>query len=256
MNDDGWQSAGIAALAGALAPEGEVVLVAPAANQSAVARSITLGTSVVVDEVAVPGAVRAFAVHGTPVDCVRFALSGEAGPPPDVVVAGANHGLNVGDDVTYSVTVAAALEGLLLGLPAIAFSQQSLAAELEHPRGDASFDFAVAARVAPALVRATARHGARDGLVLNVNCPTRTSGGAVLARLAKRVYRSELELAGQDGARRTYRRRGRGVERPDLAGTDVEAIAAGRVAVTPLHYALDLPHGRDALAGVALDALR
>ena len=134
-NDDGIGADGLRALVPALAAHGEVVVIAPLENQSGVARKITLSRPLAVDEVAVPGATAAFAVDGTPVDCVRLGAHGLAGPPPDVVVSGANHGLNLGDDVTYSGTVAAAFEGHLLGLPAIAVSQQSPAGELGFAGG-------------------------------------------------------------------------------------------------------------------------
>ncbi len=177
-NDDGIGAEGLRALVPALAVHGEVIVIAPLENQSGVARKITLSRPLAVDEVAVPGATAAFAVDGTPVDCVRLGAHGLAGPPPDVIVSGANHGLNLGDDVTYSGTVAAAFEGHLLGLPAIAVSQQSPAGELGFA-GGVAFDFAHAARFVERLVGALADGGLPAGLLLSVNVPGSTATGRV-----------------------------------------------------------------------------
>src|SRR3954447_2128418 len=169
-NDDGIFSPGLRALLDALAPAAEVVVIAPAENQSAVARSITLRRAITVVEHDLPGAVAAFAVDGTPVDCVRFAALGLGGGGYDAIVSGANLGHNLGDDVTYSGTVAAALEGVLLGLPSIAVSQGALDGGLGFV-ADAGFEFGAGARFTARLLEVAFEHGLPPGLLLNVNVP-------------------------------------------------------------------------------------
>ena len=150
-NDDGIDSPGLHALARALGEVAEVMVVAPADNQSAVARGITIRGTLEVEDRDVAGAARAYAVSGTPVDCVRFAEATEPGPSFDLVVAGANLGLNLGDDVTYSGTVAAAMEGVLLDMPGLAVSQQSATGELHHTR-DGEYRFGTAEQIGRAHV--------------------------------------------------------------------------------------------------------
>ena len=253
-NDDGIDAAGLRSMVGALAPLAETIVVAPAENQSAVARGITLRRDLVVEEREVPGAVSAFAVDGTPVDCVRFAALGLAGPPPDAVVSGVNHGLNLGDDVTYSGTVAAAMEGLLLGLPAVAVSQQSSRGELGYG-SDAAFDFEPAARFTARLLTAVLDRGFPADTALNVNCPHRPIRGAAVVRLGRRIYRDELELLAVDGRRRTYRIYGQDATYHEEPDTDFACIAEGRIAITPLHFDLGVPSAAERLAGLELEQL-
>ena len=127
-NDDGIAAPGLQALRRALvALDGlEVVTIAPDSNRSATARSITTRAPLAVEEITFEDGNVGYAIDGTPVDCVRFAELGLGGGRPDLIVSGINHGVNLGDDITYSGTVAAALEGIILGIPAIALSQQSL----------------------------------------------------------------------------------------------------------------------------------
>ena len=145
-NDDGIGAEGLHALRRALAEiDGiEVHVIVPDSNRSATARSITTRSPLSVEEVELDDGFIAYATDGTPVDCVRFADLGLVGERPDLIVSGINHGSNLGDDITYSGTVAAALEGIVLGIPAIAISQQGSAQEMGFLPGR-SFDFAVAA---------------------------------------------------------------------------------------------------------------
>ena len=126
-NDDGISAPGLQAARRALREiEGvEVDVIAPDSNRSATARSITTRSPLTVEEVEFGDGDRGFATDGTPVDCVRFAELGLVGHRPDLIVSGINHGANLGDDITYSGTVAAAFEGIVLGIPAVAISQQS-----------------------------------------------------------------------------------------------------------------------------------
>jgi 5'-nucleotidase len=159
-NDDGVGSEGIVALAESLRPLGEVIVVAPHAESSAIGHALTLRRPLRIEEHR-PGY---HAVDGTPTDCVNLGvavlLKNEL---PDLVVSGINTGWNLGDDVTYSGTVAGALEGALLGIPAIAIS-------LRRSR-DLVFDFGPSAKVAAVLSDLVLRHGLPDRTFLNVNMP-------------------------------------------------------------------------------------
>ena len=138
-NDDGIEADGLQALRRALmgVPEIELVVVAPDGNRSAFARMITTRRPLWVQEVDFGDGTVGYATDGTPVDCVRLAKLGLVeGFEPDVVVSGINHGANLGDDITYSGTVAAALEGVVLGIPGIAVSQQSTRREMDFRLGE------------------------------------------------------------------------------------------------------------------------
>src|SRR5947209_13425858 len=142
-NDDGIEAAGLQALRKALltVAEIELAVIAPDGNRSAMARSITTRRPLWVQEVEFGDGTVGYATDGTPVDCVRLARLGLIkGFKADLVVSGINHGSNLGDDITYSGTVAAALEAIVLGLPGIAVSQQSVAGELDFRQGF-SYDF-------------------------------------------------------------------------------------------------------------------
>src|SRR5258708_1289655 len=134
-NDDGIGATGLNALRRSLIGlEGvEVSVIAPDSNRSATARSITTRSPLWVEEIPFDDETTGFSTDGTPVDCVRFADLGLLGERPDLIVSGINHGANLGDDITYSGTVAAALDGIVLGLPAVAVSQQSPAREVDFP---------------------------------------------------------------------------------------------------------------------------
>src|SRR5262245_63108088 len=152
-NDDGIQATGLNALRRELIGiEGlEVHVIAPDSNRSATARSITTRSPLWVEEISFEDGGTGYSTDGTPVDCVRFAELGLIGERPELIVSGINHGANLGDDITYSGTVAAALEGIVLGIPAVALSQQSSEGELDYYSGR-NYDFTVAAAFAARLV--------------------------------------------------------------------------------------------------------
>src|SRR5213080_3687745 len=141
-NDDGIQARGLNALRRALLeiPGIEVAVIAPDSNRSATARSITTREPLWVEEIEFGDGTSGFATDGTPVDCVRFATLGLISFQPELIVSGINHGSNLGDDITYSGTVAAALEGIVLGIPAIAISKQAERAGLSYHQ-EGRFDF-------------------------------------------------------------------------------------------------------------------
>jgi 5'-nucleotidase len=242
-NDDGIAADGLQTLRRALLriPGIKLQVVAPDGNRSAMARSITTRRPLWVEEIDFGDGSVGYATDGTPVDCVRLASLGVVeGWSPEIVVSGINHGVNVGDDITYSGTVAAALEGLVLGLPAVAVSQQSSDLELDY-RSPSQFDFTRSAAFVARLLQDLDAVPLPPSTLLNVNFPGREPVGISVARLGKRYYKDELKLVDQEHSqRRLYRIYGEGVEDSSETDTDVAAIAAGRVALTPLH--LDLTH--------------
>ncbi len=249
-NDDGIEADGLQALRRALlgVPGIDLAVIAPDGNRSATARSITTRRPLWVQEVDFGDGTHGFATDGTPVDCVRLARLGLVeGFEAELVVSGINHGANLGDDITYSGTVAAALEGVVLGLPAVAVSQQSSAGEMDFRRAD-DYDFSHAAAFCARVVEEIEDVGLAAGTLLNVNCPRGEPTGVQVSRIGKRIYRDELKLHEEAGDRRRYWVYGDDPGFHDEPGTDLAAVAAGRIAVTPLHFDLTDTAGMDALA--------
>jgi 5'-nucleotidase len=259
-NDDGIEAEGLQVLRAALATVAGVRLavIAPDGNRSAMARSITTRRPLWVEEVPFADGTVGYATDGTPVDCVRLASLGLVSDfKTDLVVSGINHGANLGDDITYSGTVAAALEGVVLGIPAIAVSQQSKARALDF-RYDGGFGFEVAAGFVAGLVERIEDVPLPSKTLLNVNVPAGTPEGVEVTSLGKRIYRDELKLQHEeDGppARRRYWIYGSDPGFHDEPGTDLAAVAAGRIAVTPIHFDLTDRPGLEALRSFDLEAL-
>jgi 5'-nucleotidase len=249
-NDDGIDAEGLQALRRALQglEDVELAVIAPDGNRSAMARSITTRRPLWVQEVDFDDGTVGYATDGTPVDCVRLARLGLVeGFTAELVVSGINHGSNLGDDITYSGTVAAALEAIVLGLPGIAVSQQSIAQELDF-RAGSGFDFGVAASFTARLVGELESVPLPAGTLLNVNVPGCDPKGVEVTRLGKRVYSDELALVDEETAgRRLYRIYGDVSSEAGETGTDIDAVANGRVAVTPIHFDLTDREGLSAL---------
>ncbi|AMO95038.1 5'/3'-nucleotidase SurE [Collimonas fungivorans] len=227
-NDDGYLAPGIIALADALAPIAEIVVVAPDSNRSGSSNSLTLDRPLSVQR-AENGF---YFVNGTPSDCVHIALTGLLNFRPDLIVSGINQGQNMGDDTLYSGTVAAATEGFLFGIPAIAFSQL-------HKGWD---ELETAAMVAREIVER--RFGnLPQPYLLNVNIPNLPYDQLkpVLAtRLGKR-HESEAVIKDKDPhGRDIYWIGPPGAARDAGEGTDFHATANGHVSITPLQ--IDLTH--------------
>ena len=257
-NDDGIGATGLNELRRALLELDEIELhvIAPDSNRSATARSITTRSPLWISEIEFDDGTIGFASDGTPVDCVRFAELGLVGERPELIVSGINHGSNLGDDITYSGTVAAALEGIVLGLPAIAVSQQSRAREMDFRFGR-EFDFSTAAAITAGLVRRIAAEGLADGTLLNVNVPAGPVEGVEVTHLGKRLYNDELKLVDEDpdDGRRRYQIYGFEPSFEDEEGSDLSAVANGRVSVTPVHFDLTDRPGLDGLRSWDLDGM-
>ena len=236
-NDDGYRAEGIQRLKEALSELGEVTIVAPDRNRSGASNSLTLDVPLRVFE----SEPHVYFVIGTPTDCVHLAISGLFDFEHDMVVSGVNDGPNLGDDVLYSGTVAAAVEGRFLGLPTLAVS---LCTEPDSGR-----HFETGARVAATLVRRLLARPLERALILNVNVPDvpyERLGGYRTTRLGFR-HRSEHVVPAHDPRGRTVYWIGPAGPQQDAGpGTDFDAVASGFVSVTPLqidltrHAALDI----------------
>ncbi|MFZ2050581.1 MAG: 5'/3'-nucleotidase SurE [Solirubrobacteraceae bacterium] len=259
-NDDGIEAEGLQALRRALValPEVRLAVVAPDGNRSAMARSITTRRPLWVAEVPFADGTVGYATDGTPVDCVRLASLGLIeGFAADLVVSGINHGANLGDDITYSGTVAAALEGIVVGLPAIAVSQQSLGRSMGYS-GDGGFSFETAAGFTARLVERLEDVPLPSQTLLNINVPAGRPSGVEVATLGKRIYRDELKLEQTEQGpppRSRYWIYGDDPGYEKEEGTDLAAVASGRVAVTPIHFDLTHRPGIETLRSFDLQAL-
>lgn len=228
-NDDGYGAPGIAALADAMRALGRVQVCAPLHNQSACGHKITLSQDISYGHSRVGAGNPALVVDGTPADCIALSLLGLVEGRPDIVVSGINRGENMGQDLSYSGTVAAALEAAIQGLPALAFS-------LARHDADAIGDYAVAAAVAAALVQRVLAHGLPRFTILNVNIPPvariEDLRGIRYTRQGLRIYRDKLLRLGRGRVRI-------GGDAPtaktDELGTDVWAVHRDYVSVCPVH---------------------
>ncbi|MFM7232612.1 MAG: 5'/3'-nucleotidase SurE [bacterium] len=226
-NDDGIASPALAQLRRVLSPFGRVTIIAPDRNQSAMSQALTLHRPLRVHEVGED----TWSLDGTPTDCVLFAFHGKLIERPDLVVSGINHGPNMGEDVFYSGTVAAAIEGVLQGVPGVAASLVT-----RKPS-----DFREAADVVGSLVRQALERGHDRRLLLNVNIPFRPAAewqGVRVTRLGSRVYDDTLVHKVDPRGRDYFWIGGEDpVWKPD-EGTDFHAVDAGWVSVTPLQLEL------------------
>ena len=226
-NDDGVYSPGIQVLAKRLKALDEVVIVAPDRERSAAGHSMTLHRPLLIEQVREG----IYSVNGTPTDCVNIAVKGLLGETPKLVVSGINKGPNMGDDVTYSGTVAGAIEARILGVPSFAISLVA--------RSD--FRFGDAAEVALQVARHILSEGEAAGTLLNVNVPNLTVAdlqGTAVTRLGKRVYH-QMTVERMDPRGKKYYWIGGGEpEWEHEQGTDFDAIDRNMVSITPLH--LDL----------------
>jgi 5'-nucleotidase len=221
-NDDGYRSEGIHALAEALRVLGEVTIVAPVLEASAIGHALTLRRPLRLETIAD----RTYAVDGTPTDCVNIAITQVFSALPDLVVSGINKGWNLGDDVTYSGTVAGALEGALLGVPSIAVS-------LKATRGE--YDFTFAARAAAVWADAILRRPLPARTFLNINVPKGLPKGHRVTVQAKRNHITSVAERHDPKSRAYYWIEEGQNEWEPHDRSDYQAVRDGFVSVTPLH---------------------
>jgi 5'-nucleotidase len=230
-NDDGYRSFGINMIAALLRELGEVTVVAPEEEMSATSHSLTLSRPLKVNRQD-PGV---YSIDGTPTDCVMLAVNGLVKERPDYVISGINHGANLGDDVTYSGTVAAAIEGTLLGIPSIAVSYTS-----RDPRFLAEWE----SPLLNILKQITDRKMPEDTL-LNLNLPAipvSESRGVKVTTLGKRIYQDAVSSNKDERGQVYYRIGGQQIKWTGNNSSDFIAINEGYVSITPLH--LDLTNYR------------
>lgn len=227
-NDDGIHSVGLHALEEALATLGEVYTVAPDRERNAVSHALTLHRPLRIEEIAP----RRFAVNGTPTDCINLAIKGFLSVRPDLIVSGINKGANLGDDVTYSGTVSAAIEGSLLGIPSLAVSLVIR---------DAPHHFGPAAEFAAILASEVIAQGMPSDTLLNVNVPNvprQALKGYRLTRQGKRRYAETIEMRVDPRGKKYYWIGGDDLGFDPQEGTDCVAVHDGFISVTPLHVDL------------------
>jgi len=235
-NDDGIDAAGILSLASAMTALGDIFVVAPVEEQSAVGHAISMRVPVRARnwpfDAGGPSLMAAYAVRGTPADCVKIAIDKLMPRSPDLVVSGINHGANTAVNVLYSGTVSAATEASILGIDAVAFS-------LCGYRDGA--DFGPAADVAAAVARGVLERGLPPGVLLNVNVPSGSRDqirGALVTRQARARWEEEFVERFDPFNERYYWLSGRFVDLDGGSNTDLWAIANDYVSITPLHHDL------------------
>ena len=226
-NDDGYQAIGLETLVRTMSDFGEITVVAPDRNRSGASNSLTLDSPLYTRQVSE----RFFYVNGTPTDCVHLAVTGLLDDVPDMVISGINHGANLGDDVIYSGTVAAAMEGRFLGRPAIALSLAG-----ENPT-----HYETAGRVVKSMISKLLSDPIDDDMLLNVNIPDVPFGqlhGFEVTRLGQR-HKSEAAIRMKDPKNRTVYWVGPAGAGADAGpGTDFHAVSVNRISITPLQVDL------------------
>lgn len=228
-NDDGIFSPGIKALAEVASAFGEVVVVAPDRQQSAVGHAITMSVPLRANELIVAKKYKGFAVNGTPADCVKLAHGNLLDQKPDLVLSGINHGSNAGINILYSGTVSAATEGTILGYPSIAVSCTA------YPE---KADLAGAKEAARRVLKFVLEKGLPKGITLNVNAPEGEFKGIEWSRMADSRYVEEYEDRIDPFNRAYYWLTGEFELLDDSEDSDIHILNNGKATVTPIQYDL------------------
>jgi 5'-nucleotidase len=235
-NDDGILAPGLLALSQALRPLGEVFVIAPERPRSAVGHAVTLHKPLRLDEVTLADGTRGWAATGTPSDCVSLGLDVLMDGRADLVFSGINDGANLGWDLTYSGTVAAAMEGIILGIPSIAISVAT---------DDKPADFRAAADFAPRIACALRERGIEPGALLNVNVPNlppERIAGVEVTHQGCTQYDDRIDARKDPRGRPYYWFIGTLRDMPQEPGSDVDAVSRGAISVTPVHLDLTAKH--------------
>jgi len=232
-NDDGIESEGLVKLQAALSSVGEVLVIAPERDWTGAGHSKSLHKAMRVFETHLSDGTPAYATDGTPTDCVTLGVLGLIGRKPDVVVSGINTGPNLGHDITYSGTVAAAIEATISGIPGIAVSLGTYSGWY--------FDFA--AEFAARFLRIVMHRDPQQDMLFNINVPGIPQDqikGVEITRLGQRIYRDVLMCFTEPDGGRCYRIGGEVPTGLEEEGTDIKAMVEGKISITPIH--LDLTH--------------
>lgn len=230
-NDDGVESPGLLRLKQAVEQVGETVVFAPDHNWSAAGHTKTMHKPLRVTQTELDDGSPAYTTNGAPSDCVALALLGILEREPDLVISGINNGPNLGHDITYSGTVAAAMEAVIFGLPAVAVS-------LDTYEGLKPAVLEGAASFAAGVVATVLEHGLPQGHLLNVNVPNRPTNevaGVAITQLGRRVYQDVLIERSDPRGRPYYWIGGEAPTGVDEQGTDIGAVSQGKISVTPIH---------------------
>ena len=229
-NDDGIFAPGIYALWEAMQEIGDVTIVAPDTEKSAVGHAITITDPIRVEQIHRKNGFEGFAVKGTPADCVKIAGRSLMKTPPDIVVSGINSGANVGSNIIYSGTVSAATEGTILGIPSIAISLNSI-------RGG---DMTASQKVAQIVTKKVLKNGLPAGILLNVNIPNipeESIKGYRLTKQGKLVFKDQFEKREDPRGKFYYWMKGEIINDTN-SETDGYAIQNDYISITPIHYQL------------------
>ena len=236
-NDDGVYAPGIRALFDAVQPLGRAIIVAPEQDKSAVSHSLTMNRPLRVRELETD----VYTLDGTPTDCVTIGMNKVLPARPDLIVSGINPGVNLGDDISYSGTVSAAIEGTMYNIPSLAFSLA----------GEAPFDFSIAAGVAWKLASMALSFGLPENTLLNINVPDHRSAadikGIRFTRQGRRLYKNAIQETFDPWARKHYWIGGGTVHWSGGDNTDEQALRKGYISVTPIQLDLTNHAGIDYL---------
>jgi 5'-nucleotidase len=221
-NDDGIDALGLNVLREAVADLGQTIVFAPEGERSGSSHSLTIHKSITVkktDE-------NTYSTDGTPTDCILYSVRGILKNKPDLVLGGINHGSNLGSDVSYSGTVAVAMEGTLLGIPSVAFSQIDFYN---------SFNADFAKSVANWIARQILKDKLPEGVFLNVNLPPSPNGKIKITSLGNRIYRDEISKVREKGNELIYSLGGEEPTWVSSPNSDFDAVHEGFVSITPIH---------------------
>lgn len=229
-NDDGINSIGIQDLAKAMTELGEVFVVAPETNRSAIGHAVTMHTPLRSKTVEGFGSgIQAWWVNGTPADCVKLGIENLMEEKPDLIVSGINIGENLGTDVIYSGTVSAAVEGAIFGIPSIAFSYEDYKEK----------NFKIAAKIAKEICVEVLKHGIPQNHILNVNIPKVSKAseikGIAITKLGVKIYKNNFEERKDPKGNLYYWLAGELIEVPEDKATDIYAVKSKYISITPIN---------------------
>ena len=221
-NDDGIDALGLKILREAVKDLGEVIVFAPEGQRSGSSHSLTIHKSIKVKQIDE----NTYSTDGTPTDCILYSVRGILKKRPDIVLGGINQGANLGSDVSYSGTVAVAMEGTLMGIPSVAFSQIDF---------KNSFNPDFAKKVAHWITRQIIKESLPEGVFLNVNLPPEPNGKLKITKLGNRIYRDEIVKVKEEKGEFTYSLDGESPTWVSSPNSDFDAVHDGFVSVTPIH---------------------